>query len=108
MGFSDLLALTDVAVRGRLGESLTYTPGVGSPVTVTGVFDAAYVVADGGAGLTGVSSSSPAAFFTLADLPSDPSDDLSARVTRGSTVYTCHEAKPDGLGGVLMLLHKAA
>lgn len=108
MGFAEALAVADVAVRGRLGRSLVYTPGVGAPVTVTGVFDAAYVVADGGAGVVGVSSSSPAAFFTLSDLPSDPSVDLGATVTVGSTVYSCHEAKPDGLGGVVMMLHKVA
>lgn len=108
MSFFEALAQADVAVRGRLGESLLYTPGVGAPVTVAGVFDDAYVVADGGAGVSGVSTSSPAAFFTLADLSSDPSVDLAATVTRGTTVYSCHEAKPDGLGGVVMLLHKVS
>ena len=99
MGFTDLLATADRAVRKHLGGSITYAPGVGSPVTVDGVFDAAYVIAESGE--TGVST----VFLTLDDLPSNPDTDLSATVTVSGTTYSIRETKPDGQGGVLILLH---
>jgi hypothetical protein len=104
MGFSDLLAVADGRVRSILGESVVYTPGDGDPETVTGVFDAAYQVV--GPDKTQVSSSGPAVFLTLADLPSDPSVDLDATVTIAGTTYRVREPRPDGLGAVLLLLHE--
>lgn len=106
MGFTDLVERADVAVRAHLGGDITYTPSVGAPVQVRGVFDAAYVRVD--LGQIGVSSSGPAVFLKRADLPSDPSDDAGARVTVKGVVYSIHEVQPDGEGGgVLLLLHVA-
>lgn len=93
-------------IGGPTGGSVTYTPGAGAAVAVRGVFDALYVKVD--AGNTGVSSSGPAVFLTLSDLPSDPSDDLSARVTVAGTEYKVREAQPDGVGGVHLLLQEVA
>lgn len=105
MGFADLMAsLVDPAVRQQLGGSVTYTPGVGAAVTVDGVFDAAHQHLD--LGEPGVTSQGPAAFLTLADLPSDPVTDTAATVTYAGVTYTPHTVKPDGLGGVLLLLHR--
>jgi hypothetical protein len=104
VSFSDLLAAADCTARKILGETITYASSSGESVDVQGVFDRAYVLGD--AGQADVSSSGPAVFLSLSDLPSDPSDD-DARVTVGATNYTIREAKPDGLGGVLLLLHKA-
>lgn len=103
MRFAELLAAGDRAVRQQLGGPVTYTPSVGSPVPVTGIFDKAYVRVD--AGEPGISSFGPAVFLTLADLPSDPSVDLTATVTIGGDTYLPHERQPDGLGGILLLLH---
>ncbi len=105
MGFKALLAMGDQAVRGILGETVTYSPTAGDPVEVDGVFDAAYVKVD--AGDPGMSSSGPAVFLSLADLPSDPETDLTATVTVDGTEYTIHETKPDGQGGTMLLLHLA-
>jgi hypothetical protein len=102
VGFTDLLENADRAVRQVLGSAITYTPGVGSPVTVQGVFDAAYVRAD--AGQAGVSTASPAVFLRLSELPTDPRED-SPTVTVGGVDYSVHEVEPDGLGGVRLLLH---
>ncbi len=103
MGFSDLMAAADRAAREVLGETVTYAPSSGDPVEVRGIFDAAYVRVD--AGQAGVSSSGPAVFLCLSDLPSDPTDD-EAVVTVGAVGYRIREAQPDGLGGVLLLLHR--
>ncbi len=105
MAFADLLAVGDQLLREVLGEVVTYTPGVGDPVDVDGVFDAAHVVVD--LGPNGVASPGPAVFLTLADLPSDPVSDTDATVTVGGVEYTFHEVKPDGQGGVYLLLHRA-
>ncbi len=106
MSFSDLMGVADKNVREVLGQTVIYSPGSGDPVEVAGIFDAAYVKIQ--AGQAGISSCGPALFLTLDDLPSDPSDDLDdARVTVAGVVYRIDEAKPDGLGTVLLLLHRA-
>lgn len=104
MGFADLLAAGDRAAREILGSEIVYTPGTGAPVTVNGIFDALYVRADP-AGEPGISTSGPAVFLTLADLPSDPYTDDDATVTVGGTVYAAHTVQKDGQGAVVMLLH---
>ncbi len=104
MAFTDLVMTGDVALRGILGGSLIYTPGTGSPVTVKGIFDQAYVRLD--TGEAGIASASPAAFFTLSDLPSDPSADVAAQVTALGVTYRITEAKPDGIGAVIVFLQE--
>lgn len=104
MGFSALLASTDAAAVLILGDVVRYTTGAGEAADVRGIFDSAYVQVE--AGQAGVSSSGPAVFLLLSDLPSDPSDD-SPTVEVGSVEYEVREAQPDGQGGVLLLLHKA-
>lgn len=103
MGFADLLTMIDRPVRGNLGGPVTYSPAVGGPVVVQGIFDQQYQRID--LGTAGVSSTGPAVFLTLADLPSSPETDTAATVTIAGRVYLAHEVQPDGLGGVVLLLH---
>jgi hypothetical protein len=103
VGFAEALAHGDRVARGQLGRAVTYTPAVGVPVTVTGIFDEAYQLVD--LQQAGVSSSSPAVFLTLADLPSDPELDTAATVTVGARVFKPWKVMPDGQGGVLLLMH---
>lgn len=108
MSFDALLANADRLTREQLGESIVYTPGTGSPVTVDGVFDDAFVVAGMDVGEAGIATSGPAVFLTLTDLPSDPQVDTAATVTRVKTglSYTTHTPRPDGQGAILLLLHE--
>lgn len=102
MSFAAHIGGMDVLVLEHLGEDVIYAPSVGDPVTVRGIFDAAYVKVE--AGEAGYSSGGPAVFLRLDGLPSDPcTDDF--RVTRGGKTYKLREAEPDGQGGVLLLLH---
>lgn len=103
MGFADLMASVDRVAREILGGSVIYTPGTGGPVTVPAIFYKAYELVD--AGQPGISSTSPAAFLALSDLPSDPEADTGATITTGGTTYLAHEVQKDGLGAVLLLLH---
>jgi hypothetical protein len=102
--FDAHLARADGDVKGILGGSVTYTTGAGVVVPVRGVFDSAYVLSE--AGEAGVRSCGPAVFLLLADLPSDPRTDEPG-ITRNGTQYRVREVKPDGLGGVLLVLHEA-
>jgi len=108
MGFADLLAVADATVRQKLGGSVTYTPGVGVAVTVDGIFTAPHTVAADAAQGGGVSTVSPTCFLTLDDLPSDPESDTAARLTVSGVVYRwdTNASEPDGLGGILLRLHK--
>jgi hypothetical protein len=103
VSWAALVAQLDVTLVEHFGEPTTYTPATGAPVSLSGIFDAAYVRA--AAGEAGVSSVAPAVFYTLADLPVDPEDD-DPEITIGDRTYRVIETKKDGQGGVLLLLHR--
>lgn len=103
MAWSTLLGLADGAVSDAFGETVTYAPSEGEPVQVSGVFEAAYRLVE--TAEAGVSSTSPAVFFKLADLPANPEED-SPTITIGSSNYSIRECRKDGQGGVLILLHE--
>lgn len=106
MSFATLLAASDGAVLQHLGGPVTYAPSVGAAVAVTGIFDAAYVPVSAG-GQVSVSSSGPAVFLRLADLPSDPAED-EPTITVDARTYRVTEVQKDGVGNVLLLLHRVA
>lgn len=86
-----------------MGDTFTYSPSVGAPVSVQGVFDASYVLVE--LGEPGVSSVTPAAFVRRSELPSDPEADENATVAVAGKVYRIREVRPDSQGGVLLLLN---
>jgi hypothetical protein len=99
--FEALVAAGDRDVQAFLGSiPLTYQPSVGSPVTLTGVFDEDYVQAGSE---PGVEAAGPAVFLILEDLPTDPMIDHPTLTIRG-TDYRVIERHPDGLGGILLVL----
>lgn len=106
MAFADLVARIDRSVQRKLGDdSIIYQPDGGDPVPVTGVFDAAYVLVQGGAN-AGVESSAPAVFLILSDLPVNPEDD-DPTLTIGGIDYRVAERRPDGKGGIVLVLRLA-
>lgn len=107
MAFADHLARMDRQVLSVLGEvaPVTYRTGVGAEAEVSGLFEAAYLRAD--AGGAGISSSTPAVFLRLADLPMDPEDDTDPTVIVDGVAYSVREVKKDGQGAVVLMLHRA-
>lgn len=102
MSFFDLIARADrTAQRVLGGVPVVYTPQDGAPVTVTGIFDAQYLLIESGE--TRVEGRHPAVFLRLSDLPTDPDQD-EPTVTIGAKEYRVTERRPDGLGGVLLVL----
>jgi hypothetical protein len=105
MSFRDLLRVTDRVLQASLlADTVRYTASDGAAADVKGMFDMAYVQVSGGE--AGVASSGPAVFLRLADLPSNPGEDLEARVLAEGVVYRVREVQPDGHGGILVLLHE--
>ncbi len=104
MSFADLVAGIDRATRNLLGGvSVSYQPAFGIAVTVQGMFDAQYLlVANGEAG---VEQRGPAVFLRLEDLPTDPEEDEDPWVTINGISYQVTARKPDGQGGIVLLLH---
>lgn len=101
--FTDLVAELDQAVMAELGgEQVIYQPAVGAAVTITGMFDAQYVLAQGDAE-TGVEVAGPAVFLRLNELPVDPALDEPILTIRG-TNYNAKKRNPDGVGGILLTL----
>lgn len=105
MSFDTLVAQVDRAAQSLLGgELVTYAPAVGVPVSVTGIFDANYVLAKGSAH-AGVEALGPAVFFRLEDLPVDPENDEPILTIR-SVAYRVLERRPDDMGGIVLALRK--
>jgi len=108
MSFAASLERMDVQVQEHLGGLITYQPAAGPAVEVRGIFDQLYQRVT--LGEPGVSSSGPAVWFVLADLPDDvlemESTLDSVRVTVGGKTYRPVEVEPDGKGGVLLRLHE--
>lgn len=102
MSFGDLQRTMDRAVLEHLGGPVTYTSAEGDTVEVIGIFDRSYVRLD--AGEAGVSSTGPALFVRLEDLPADPETDNPTIMVDG-TKYRVREVEPDGRGGVRLLMH---
>lgn len=107
MAFSDLVAAADRAAQKHLGGvAVSYHPEGGPPADVVGIFDEAYQLLKADAE-AGVESSGPAVFLRLADLPVDPEDDEPTLVIAGAS-YRVVERRPDGLGGIVLVLRLAA
>lgn len=104
MAWSDHLASADKATRKALGSSVTYAPAVGSPVTVTGIFDDRHAI---GSGPSLEAEGGSAVFLTLADLPADPATDTPT-ITVGSVAYKVRKVIKDGQGGVLLVLDEVS
>lgn len=104
MDWGQLLATTDRAVVSGLGRAVTYAPAVGAPVVVTGIYDDAHLETT--AGVAGVTTSTPAVWLILDDLPTDPEVD-EPTVTVGADVFSVAEVHKDSNGaGVTLLLRR--
>lgn len=102
--FRDAVAAMDKAIVRDLGDqNTTYITERGEEIQVPGIFDARHQLVD--AGEAGVSSTAPAVFYRLQDLPVDPSDEEPTVIVDGAT-YKTVDVKKDGLGGVWIVLQK--
>jgi len=108
MGFDDLIEKTDDAARRILGGvSVTYTPTVGDPVIVTGVFDREHVLVDPG-DYNRVEMVGPAVWLDLDELTSDPETD-DPTITVDSVDYIVRARQKDSIGNsILLMLHLAS
>ena len=105
MAFLDLVEAADRAAMASLGgEIITYTPASSSPVQITGIFDAQFVLVQG-TPEAGVEAVAPAVFFRFSDLPVDPEDDTPIVTVRGID-YSVIERRSDDLGGIVLVLRR--
>jgi hypothetical protein len=86
-------------ILARLGEDVSFTHGVGSPVTVRGLFLAPYQSASFGGDLA-IASSNPRFAALSSDLPIVAKGDT---ITRGAIVYKVLAPQADDPSGVTVL-----
>lgn len=104
MAFADLVEAADRAALEHLGgEAVTYHPESGAAVEVTGIFDAAFVLAEGTAE-AGVGTTAPAVFLRREDLPVDPEDDEPTITIDGTDYRMVGPPRTAGLGSILLVL----
>lgn len=86
---------------------ITYTPAVGSPVEVSGIFDELYVLAKGDPE-AGVETLGPAVFLLLSQLPVHPDDDdpILTIPSVDGVDYRVTERRTAGLGAMVLVLRK--
>jgi hypothetical protein len=105
MAFADLVEQMDRAAQDKLGGvPVIYQPAAGAAVTISGIFDALFVLAKGSA-QAGVEALGPAVFLRLGDLPVNPDTDTPT-LTIGGVDYRVTERKRDDMGGILLELRK--
>ena len=106
MDFANLLAVADRAVQVNLGgTAVVYQPQAGDAVTVTGIFDDAYLEIDNGN--SGVEEVGPSVWLKLSDLPVHPESDNPVLTIHGLT-YHVRGRQVDGTvgGGIRLLLQR--
>jgi hypothetical protein len=87
---------------GTFGKVVTYTPTVGSPTQISGVFDNSHVAVI----VNGVEHSqvAPTLGIRLADLAAKPTK--GDQVTVGGVTYKVIDSQEDGAGGTTLILQK--
>ena len=91
--------------RDTFTTTLTYTPIVGAPFTLKGIFDAAYQqieLLDGAS----VQTIRPRLGVRLRDFPPGFPPKEGDRCTINSVNYRVAESQPDGEAGAALMLHK--
>lgn len=103
MAWRDQVARMDATLVEHFGDPTIYTSSSGQAAQPKGIFDDAFVHVD--AGEAGVTSTGPAVFYRLVDLPTDPENDEPELVIAGVT-YRVIDVQKDGQGGVMLRLHR--
>lgn len=85
----------------EFGQAVTYTPRGGSPVEVTGIFDAAHQLVTL-AGDVEIDTVGPVLGVRLADFAAPPTQ--GDQVTVAGTAYAVRSVQPDGQGGASLVL----
>lgn len=100
-----MVAAVDRATAALLGGvEVIYQPGIGAPVSVTGLFDTPYVLSQGDM-QAGVGTAGAKVFLRLDALPTDPEADEPILFI-GGVAYRVAERDPDGFGGITLHLRK--
>lgn len=106
MGFFDSVAVMDGQAIQLLGSvDVTYTPTVGSPIVVQGLFDDGYELLVELDAEYAVEQASPRVFVLVADLPADYATDDPTLTINGqaySIIRREHDAKR---AGIMLVLH---
>jgi len=99
MGNFKALAAQVVGLCGSVfGDTVTYTPADGSPVSINGVFDNAWVETEG------VQSLKPILRINLGDLDDAPAKGDAVEIS--GVDYSVTESRADGHGGSTLILRK--
>lgn len=107
MAFSDLVAAADDAVLDHLSDgTIVYTPEIGDPVTIRGIYDEAFITQDINGG-PGVETIRPAVFVRLADLPAGVDlDQDNPTIEAKGRKFEVRKRERDGVGNVVLVLRE--
>jgi hypothetical protein len=93
-------------VMGVFGEAVTYSPSVGTPFAITGIFDEAYHEVDLVEGAP-VNTVIPILGVRLEPFSVMPSQGDTLTITRTGESYVVRDVRVDGKGGAKLLLNEA-
>lgn len=86
------------------GEPVTYTPAIGAPLSITGVFDEAYqdLTLAGGTAMT---TSTPVLGVRVSDFPALPAQGDTLVIASTGEAFTVKEVRADGHGWAKLMLN---
>lgn len=103
MDFAKATAAILKASISAFGSDAIYTPVVGSPKPIRGIFENVFQMENFG-DPSGIATTVPSLGIRLADLDAPPKQD--DMVTIATIVYRVVDNKIDGHGGTTLILHK--
>ena len=86
------------------GESITYSPAIGSAFPISGIFDEAYHDVDLAGGM-GVTSAQPVVGVRLSEFLTQPQQDDVLTVIRTGETFKVKEVRIDGHGSAKLMLN---
>lgn len=94
-------------LEGVFGEAVTYTPAVGLPFQISGVFDEAYREVELAGGL-GMTSEMPVLGVRLSQFSVAPKQGDQLTIQRTAATYAVKEVRQDGHGAAKLMLNYLA
>lgn len=94
-------ALT-ASCRDVFGETVTYTPQTGAPLTINGIYDDAYIEVTAAGDGSAITSTFPVLGVLLSDLPAPPLQGDQYSVARTGETLVVKEVRPDSHGWAIL------
>jgi len=103
--FEHMAGIARRSAIGGLGTTVVYSPTVGDPFDLRGVWTEEYELLEG-SGETAISTTTPALGVDVTDIPGGPN--VGETLTKGGKTYEVRDMLTDGMGGKELILQEVS